>query len=74
MPHEKPLLDTYFAKNQAKVHVNYDNIMQQAKKVYSKAERIVRVFVIGNPGAGKSSWQRREKTSLIISESPTLLA
>ena len=52
----KPLLDTYFAKNRAKIHVNYDKIIQQAKKEYSKAERIVRVFVIGNPGAGKSSF------------------
>ena len=52
----KPLLDTYFAMNRAKIHVNYDKIIQQAKKEYSKAERIVRVFVIGNPGAGKSSF------------------
>ena len=52
----KPLLDTYFAKNRAKIHVNYDKIVQQAKKEYSNAERIVRVFVIGNPGAGKSSF------------------
>ena len=52
----KPLLDTYFAKNWAKIHVNYDKIIQQAKKTYSNAERIVRVFVIGNPGAGKSSF------------------
>ena len=52
----KPLLDTYFAKNQAKIHVNYDKIIQQAKKEYSNAERIIRVFVIGNPGAGKSSF------------------
>ena len=52
----KPLLDTYFAKNQAKIHVNYDKIIQQAQKEYSNAERIIRVFVIGNPGAGKSSF------------------
>ena len=52
----KPLLDTYFAKNRAKIHVNYDKIIQQAKKEYSNAERIIRVFVIGNPGAGKSSF------------------
>ena len=52
----KPLLDTYFAKNRAKIHVNYEKIIQQAKKAYTNAERIVRVFVIGNPGAGKSSF------------------
>ena len=28
----KPLLDTYFAQNQAKIHVNYDKIIQQAQK------------------------------------------
>ena len=52
----KPLLDTYFAKNQAKIHVNYDKIIMQAKTTYSNAERIVRIFVIGNTGAGKSSF------------------
>ena len=57
----KPLLDTYLAKNRAKIHVNYDKIIQQAKKEYSKAERIVRVFVIGNPGAGKSSFVKSMK-------------
>ena len=52
----KPLLDTYSAKNRAKIYVNYDKIMMQAKTMYSNAERIVRIFVIGNPGAGKSSF------------------
>ena len=49
----KPLLDAYFAKNRAKI---YSKMIDQAKKKYSNAERIVRVFVIGNPGAGKSSF------------------
>ena len=49
----KPFLDTHFAKNR---YVNYDKIIQQAKKRYSNPERIVRIFVIGNPGAGKSSF------------------
>ena len=31
-------------------------LYSKPKKKYSKAERIVRVFVIGNPGAGKSSF------------------
>ena len=52
----KYLLHTFLAKNRAKIHVNYDQIIQQAKKEYSEAERIVRVFVIGNTGAGKSSF------------------
>ena len=50
------LLDAYFTQNKAKLYAHYDIIMQQAKKKYSNAERITRVFVIGNPGAGKSSF------------------
>ena len=50
------LLDAYITQNKAKLYAHYDIIMQQAKKKYSNAERITRVFVIGNPGAGKSSF------------------
>ena len=50
------LLDVYIAQNKAKIYAHYDIIMRQAKKKYSNAERITRVFVIGNPGAGKSSF------------------
>ena len=50
------LLDAYITQNKAKLYAYYDIIMQQAKKKYSNAERITRVFVIGNPGAGKSSF------------------
>ena len=52
----KQLLDAYITQNRAKLYAHYDIIMQQAKKKYSNAERITRVFVIGNPGAGKSSF------------------
>ena len=50
------LLDAYITQNKAKLYAHYDIIMWQAKKKYSNAERITRVFVIGNPGAGKSSF------------------
>ena len=50
------LLDAYITQNKAKLYAHYDIIMQQAKKKYSNAERITRVFIIGNPGAGKSSF------------------
>ena len=50
------LLDAYITQNRAKIYDHYDIIMQQAKKKYSNAERITRLFVIGNPGAGKSSF------------------
>ena len=52
----KQLLDAYITQNKAKLYAHYDIIMQQAKKKYSNAECITRVFVIGNPGAGKSSF------------------
>ena len=52
----KLLLDAYIILNQAKIYAHYDKIIQQAKKKYSNAERLTRVFVIGNPGAGKSSF------------------
>ena len=47
----KSLLDTYIKENKSKMFVRYD-----AKKTYSTAEPIIRLFVIGNPGAGKSSF------------------
>ena len=52
----KRLLDAYTTQNQAKIYAHYDKIIQQAKKKYSNAERLTRVFVISNPGAGKSSF------------------
>ena len=53
----KPLLDTYIRENRNnKLYVRYDAIQVQAKKKYSTAEHITRVFVVGNPGAGKSSF------------------
>ena len=52
----KQLLDAYIIQNKAKLYFHYDIIMQQAKKKYSIAERITRVLVIGNSGAGKSSF------------------
>ena len=36
--------------------VRYDNILKHAKKTYSSLEHITRIFVLGNPGAGKSSF------------------
>ena len=53
----KPLLDTYIRENRNnKLYVRYDALQVQAKKKYSTAEHITRVFVVGNPGAGKSSF------------------
>ena len=38
------------------LYVRYDALQVHAKKKYSTAEHITRVFVVGNPGAGKSSF------------------
>ena len=37
------------------MYAHYDAIQKRAKQKYSLADRITRMFVIGNPGAGKSS-------------------
>ena len=50
------LLDTYIEENNSKMFVLYDTLQEHAKKKYSTAEPITRLFVIGNPGAGKSSF------------------
>ena len=42
-------------QNKAKIYSHYKAIQAHAKAKYSVAEHITRVFVIGNPGAGKSS-------------------
>ena len=48
----RSLLDTSIKENKSK----YDTLQEHAKKKYSTAEPITRLFVIGNPGAGKSSF------------------
>ena len=53
----KPILDTYIRENRNnKLYVRYDALQVHSKKKYSTAEHITRVFVVGNPGAGKSSF------------------
>ena len=51
----KSVLDQYMEENSDKIYADYNNIQTFAKKKYSSAEPITRIFVIGNPGAGKSS-------------------
>jgi ankyrin repeat protein len=52
----KTCLDTYIRNNKEKIYANYDVILRYAKKLHSTAEHITRIFVIGNPGAGKSTF------------------
>ena len=49
-------LYAYITTNQAKIYTRYEELMHHAKKIYSTAEPITRIFVIGNPGAGKSTF------------------
>ena len=51
----KDVLDKYMIENRDKIYADYSNIQTLAKKKYSRAEPITRIFVVGNPGAGKSS-------------------
>ena len=51
----KATLDKYMIENRDKIYADYSNIQTLAKEKYSSAEPITRIFVIGNPGAGKSS-------------------
>ena len=51
----KVLLDKYFRVNKDKLYLHYDVLQKHAKKRYSGAKHITRLFVIGYPGAGKSS-------------------
>ena len=48
-------LDQYIKQNQDKIQVNYGIMQEKAKKKYSGAQHMTRVFVIGNTGAGKST-------------------
>ena len=53
----EPLLDAYIRENRnTKLYVRYDALQVHAKKKYPTAEHITRLFVVGNPGAGKSSF------------------
>ena len=49
------VLDQYMVQNKDKIYADYSSIQTLAKKKYSSAEPITRIFVVGNPGVGKSS-------------------
>ena len=53
--HSKYILMTYVQQNADKIHLDYGVIKQNAKKKYARADRLTRLFVIGNSGSGKSS-------------------
>ena len=51
----KLLINEYMKQNRDKTLVDYHGMQECAKKKYSGAQHITRLFIIGNPGAGKSS-------------------
>ena len=51
----KGILAQYMIENGDQIYADYSSIQTLAEKKYSSAEPITRIFVIGNPGAGKSS-------------------
>lgn len=42
-------------KNRFHIYQHYDDLQEMSKRRYSCAKRITRIFVVGNPGVGKSS-------------------
>ena len=48
-------IGVYLKDNEAKIYSQYEVVQRHAKKKYSRPEPITRAFVVGNPGAGKSS-------------------
>ena len=55
VPRARLFLDKYTEENKDKIFSTYKALHISARKRYSKAEPITRIFVLGNPGAGKSS-------------------
>lgn len=51
----KSFLHQCTQENRDKISSTYNTLDDCARKQYSKAEPIARIFVLGNPGAGKSS-------------------
>ena len=48
-------LDGYMRNNKGIIYSHYEVVQKHAKSKYSRAEPITRAFVVGDPGAGKSS-------------------
>lgn len=54
-PEVHTLLDDYIRRNQGKIFLSYDILQDCSTRRYATADPITRMFIIGNPGAGKSS-------------------
>ena len=49
------LLKQYMQDHGKRIQVEYEAMLVHAKEVYSGEHHIIRLYVVGNPGAGKSS-------------------
>ncbi len=52
----KVFLVKYIQENRQKIQNRYSIVLEHAKKKYSGPHYLTRLFVLGNPGAGKSSF------------------
>ena len=53
--HVKPLFDHYLSHSSHAIQADYQSMQKLAKKKFSGAHHITKLFVVGHPGAGKSS-------------------
>ena len=51
----KPLFDHYLSHSSQAIQADYQSMLRLAEKKYSGARYVARLFVVGHPGAGKSS-------------------
>ena len=49
------LIDAYTKEKKDTIYSHYEIVLRHAKRKYSRPEPITRAFLVGNPGAGKSS-------------------
>jgi ankyrin repeat protein len=58
----KTFIDSYVGEIKEKLCENYNDILHHAEKSHSTAEHVTRMFLIGNPGAGKSTFVEAMKS------------
>ena len=51
----KPLFDHYLSHSSQAIQADYQSMQQLAEKKFSGSHHITKLFVVGHPGAGKSS-------------------
>ena len=60
------VLQQYLKENHHKLHIDYTAVLRAARKKYSGEHPVTKLFVLGNPGAGKSSLVQSFKTDGIL--------